>query len=206
MTGEVTSEDRVPGLLASIGARFDHVAVAGPSLAALVEFYQDTLGAHFEYGEVLTIGTVVATFSIGTGRIELMAPLPGSSFFDRFFASTAGRGGVHHLTFLVDDLDVAAATLAERGISTFGLSRSTQWSEIFIHPRDNAGVLVQLAVAGDLSNIVWMSLGELLSAQRSEENRTDVSASTTPGQTRAPRVSSLPGPMSAPSPTTTPSR
>ena len=42
-------------------------------------------------------------------------------------------------------------------------------------------------------------------AQRSEENRTAVSPRATPGHTRAPGISSLPGPMIARSPTTTPS-
>ncbi|CAB4851001.1 unannotated protein [freshwater metagenome] len=206
MTADFASEDPDSSLLTSIGARFDHLAVAGPSLAALVAFYRDTLGGEYLYGEVLPVGAIVATFTIGTGRVELMAPTPGSSFFDRFFESTAGRGGVHHLTFFVDDVDVAAAALTARGIATFGLKHITQWSEVFIHPRGNGGVLVQLAKVGDHSGITWATLEDLLVAQRSDENRTEVSESTTPGQTRAPRVSSLPGPTSAPSPTTTPSR
>lgn len=36
-------------------------------------------------------------------RIELMEPHPGSAFFDRFFRRTGG-GGMHHVTFMVDDI------------------------------------------------------------------------------------------------------
>ncbi len=60
MTDDPTTE-----ALGAIGARFDHVAVAGPSLAPMLEFYRDTLGATFRYGEVLPIGCVVATVRRG---------------------------------------------------------------------------------------------------------------------------------------------
>jgi methylmalonyl-CoA/ethylmalonyl-CoA epimerase len=156
----------VTALLDAIGARFDHTAVAGPSLAPLVAFYRDVLGGEFSHGEVLPIGAVVATFRLGEGRIELMAPTPGSTFFDRFLESTGGRGGVHHLTFAVDDLDAAVRTLDERGIATFGFATDPNgiWSEVFVHPRDNGGVLVQLAQIGDIASFVQHELEPLLAA------------------------------------------
>lgn len=152
--------------LAAIGARFDHTAVAGPSMAALVAFYRDTLGGVFSHGEVLPIGAVVLTFVLGEGRIELMAPTPGSTFFDRFLASTGGRGGVHHLTFEVADIDAAVALLHARGIETFGLVHDPDgvWSEVFVHPRTNGGVLVQLAQIGDIASIVRRDLDALMDA------------------------------------------
>lgn len=154
--------------LASLGARFDHTAVAGPSLAPLVAFYRDVLGGRFSHGEVLPIGAVVATFELGDGRVELMAPTPGSAFFDRFFGSTGGRGGVHHLTFAVDDLDAAVRSLHERGIATFGhvTDPGGIWSEVFVHPRDNGGVLVQLAEIGDIDSVVLHDLDTILAASQ----------------------------------------
>jgi methylmalonyl-CoA/ethylmalonyl-CoA epimerase len=151
-------------LLTSIGARYDHTAVAGPNIAPLVEFYQDVLGGTFSHGEVLPIGAVVMTFTIGGGRIELMAPTPESTFFDRFFASTGGRGGVHHITFAVDDINAAVSVLSERGIETFGLHLDPIWSEVFVHPRANGGVLVQLAQIGDLNSVVRRDRDGLIAA------------------------------------------
>lgn len=151
-------------VLSSIGARFDHTAVAGPSLRPLLAFYRDVLGGRFSHGEVLPIGAVVVTLVLGDGRIELMAPTPGSTFFDRFFAATDGRGGVHHLTFTVADLDDAVARLEAAGIATFGLSHDEYWSEVFIHPRTNGGVLVQLAQYEDISGVVVHELEPLLAA------------------------------------------
>lgn len=150
--------------LTTIGARYDHTAVAGPNIAPMVEFYQNVLGGVFSHGEVLPIGVVVMTFKIGDGRIELMAPTPGSTFFDRFFASTAGRGGMHHITFAVDDINSAIAFLSERGIETFGIHHDPIWSEVFVHPRANGGVLVQLAQIGDLDSVVRRDLDGLIAA------------------------------------------
>jgi methylmalonyl-CoA epimerase len=156
--------DDASSVLASVGARYDHTAIAGPSLAPLVAFWRDTMGGTFLYGELLPIGAVTAVFSLGSGKIELMAPAPGSTFFDRFFAATGGRGGPHHLTFSVDDLDAAVAVLDARGIAHFGQHHDPagMWSEVFVHPRDNGGTLVQLAVIGDLTSIVSKSLDDLL--------------------------------------------
>jgi methylmalonyl-CoA epimerase len=152
--------------LASVGARYDHTAVAGPSLAPMVEFYRDVLGGTFRYGEVLPIGAVTAVFSLGDGKIELMAPTPGSTFFDRFFAGTGGRGGQHHITFAVDDIDAAVAALDAHGVEHFGLAHDPTgfWSEVFVHPRSNGGVLVQLAQIGDFSGVVTKDLDVLLAA------------------------------------------
>ena len=160
----MTPDDPTATALTAIGARFDHVAMAGPSLAPMVAFYRDVLGATFRYGEVLPIGAVVATFTAGDGKIELMAPTPGSTFFDGFFAGTGGRGGLHHVTFAVDDIDEAVAVLDARGIEHFGLRHDPAglWSEVFVHPRSNGGVLLQLAQMGDFSDIVSRDLDSLL--------------------------------------------
>lgn len=155
------------GVLASIGARYDHVAVAGPSLPDLLAFYRDTLGGRFSHGEVLDVGAVVVTLLVGDGKVELMAPTPGSAFFERFFAATQGRGGVHHLTFTVPDLREAVTGLHACGVRMFGLAYDEHWSEVFIHPRDNAGVLVQLAQVGpDVMTVVSRDLEALLAAAR----------------------------------------
>jgi methylmalonyl-CoA epimerase len=160
------TDDILTDSLATAGARYDHTAVAGPSLAPMVAFYRDVLGGSFLYGEVLPIGAVNAVFSLGDGKIELMAPTPGSTFFDRFFAGNGGRGGQHHITFAVDDIDAAVAVLNAHGVEHFGLAHDPVgfWSEVFVHPRSNGGVLVQLAQIGDFSDVVSKDLDALLAA------------------------------------------
>jgi methylmalonyl-CoA epimerase len=160
------TDENLAAALATVGARYDHTAVAGPALEPMVSFYRDVLGGTFRYGEVLPIGAVTAVFSLGDGKIELMAPTPGSTFFDRFFAGNGGRGGQHHITFAVDDIDSAVAALDAHGVEHFGLVHDPTgfWSEVFVHPRSNGGVLVQLAQIGDFSDVVSKDLGVLLAA------------------------------------------
>lgn len=160
----MTDAGHVSPALRSIGARYDHTAIAGPSMTPLVAFYRDTLGGEFSHGEILPIGAVVLTYRLGGSKIELMAPTPGSSFFTKFFAATEGRGGVHHLTFQVDDIDAATEALHARGIETFGLLHDPVWSEVFVHPRSNGGVLVQLAQFGDFSSVVRKDEDVLIAA------------------------------------------
>ncbi|GAA2879502.1 hypothetical protein GCM10020220_081820 [Nonomuraea rubra] len=56
---------------------------------------------------------------------------------------------MHHLNFHVGDLDAAVARLTERGFRLHGLNRSdVRWQEVFLHPKEAHGVLIQLAQPG----------------------------------------------------------
>ncbi len=132
-------------------AVLDHVAVAGPSIAALLPLYRDALGGRFLYGGIDDDpGFRTATFAYpGGGKIELLDPTPGSTFLDSFLRRTGGSGGLHHITFRVPDLAASHAELDARGVPHFGLRVGDPiWNELFIHPRDGSGVLVQLAQVG----------------------------------------------------------
>jgi methylmalonyl-CoA/ethylmalonyl-CoA epimerase len=132
-------------------AVLDHVAVAGPAIADLLPLYRDALGGRFLYGGIDDDpGFRTATFGYeGGGKIELLDPTPGSNFLDSFLRRTGGAGGLHHITFHVPDLEASHAELDRRGVPCFGLRVGDQvWNELFIHPRDASGVLIQLAQVG----------------------------------------------------------
>jgi methylmalonyl-CoA/ethylmalonyl-CoA epimerase len=133
------------------GARFDHVAHAARKIADLLPLYRDTLGGRFTTGAdsaELGFRTVHITYRDGS-KIELLEPLSGSKFLDGFFARHP-NGGLHHVTFRVDDLDLAIAAATAAGLEVFGLSRvKPKWHEFFMHPRVAGGVLVQIAQAAD---------------------------------------------------------
>jgi methylmalonyl-CoA/ethylmalonyl-CoA epimerase len=71
---------------------------------------------------------------------------------------------MHHLTFQVDDIDAAVSAHNARGIETFGLVHDRVWSEVFVHPRSNGGVLVQLAQFGDYTAHVRHDEAALIAA------------------------------------------
>lgn len=135
-----------PGLHAEVGLEFDHVAVAGRRLRDLLPLYFDALGAEFVLGaDNPGVGWRAVRLRFGGGAvIELMEPLEGSTFFDSFFART-GSGGMHHLTFLVDDVGRASGLLRDHGYR--GMSEpdpAASYQELFLHPSTTGGVLLQL--------------------------------------------------------------
>lgn len=131
---------------------FDHTAVAAPRITDLLPIYRDLLGGRHLGGggdnRIAGFRTLQLTYANGS-KVELMEPLAGSTFFDSFFELTRGRGGVHHLNFHVNDLDAAVARLTARGYRLHGLNRAdARWQEVFLHPKEAHGVLIQLAQPG----------------------------------------------------------
>jgi len=133
-----------------IAVMFDHAAVAAPRLRDLLTIYQDLLGGEFiQGGDNQRVGyrAIHLGFHGGT-KIELMEPLAGSTFFDRFF-QTRGGGGLHHITFKVDDIERAVERVKAAGFAITGLYlEEARWREVFLHPKEAFGTLVQLAQPG----------------------------------------------------------
>ncbi|MEU8272365.1 VOC family protein [Sphaerisporangium sp. NPDC049002] len=147
---------------------FDHTAVAAPRIRDLLPIYLDLLGGvHLGGGDNVANGYRTLQLEYGNGsKIELMEPLAGSSFFDSFFELTRGRGGVHHLNFHVSDIDAAVARLSERGYRLHALNLvDPRWREVFLHPKEAHGVLVQLAQRGPRPDESRPSLADVLAGR-----------------------------------------
>jgi methylmalonyl-CoA/ethylmalonyl-CoA epimerase len=89
-----------------------------------------------------------AQFDLKDGsRLELIAPLSPDSFVQRFLDQ---RGeGIHHVTYKVSDVEAAAKRAEALGYRTTGLEIAHRWSEVFLHPAEAHGVLIQLAAWPD---------------------------------------------------------
>jgi methylmalonyl-CoA/ethylmalonyl-CoA epimerase len=131
------------GLAGELGATFDHVAIAGRRIRDMLPLWQDTLGGRFVVGaDNPAVGWRTVRLELGgIWCVELIEPLPGSAFLDGFLRNRPD-GGVHHVTFLVDDVRTAFRRFAERGYEPFGADE--EWSQMFVHPRRAGGVLLQL--------------------------------------------------------------
>jgi methylmalonyl-CoA/ethylmalonyl-CoA epimerase len=124
----------------------EHIAVAAPRIRDLLPLYHDILGGECVYGsDKPDIGWRVVHLEYASGsRVELMEPLRGSTFLDRFFQRTGG-GGLHHITLTVDNIDEFVELLKQRGYTrTIANLDNPDWKEIFIHPSEANGVLIQL--------------------------------------------------------------
>ena len=131
------------GLAGEIGATFDHVAIAGRRIRDMLPLWQDTLGGRFVVGaDNPEIGWRAVRLELGgIWCVELIEPLAGSRFLNSYLRRHP-EGGMHHVTFLVDDVRVAYERFTARGYEPFGADE--QWFQMFVHPRHAGGVLLQL--------------------------------------------------------------
>jgi methylmalonyl-CoA/ethylmalonyl-CoA epimerase len=143
-------EDDDSTTLAAIGAVFDHAAHAVPSIRSALPLYRDMLGGTVVVGGINPWGGHLAIqleYRSG-GRIELLEPVQRESPSVGAFLERSPRGGLHHLTFKVDDLAAALDVVTAAGFKPFGtMLDQPHWKETYLHPRQTGGVLIQLAQA-----------------------------------------------------------
>lgn len=132
-----------------LDATLDHVAMAVPRIVDALALYRDLLGGEFVTGgDNRRLGYRGVQLAYPGGKVEILEPLAGSSFLDTFFARRP-IGGLHHITYLVPDLQVAIATTESAGYTVHGeFTDDARWQEVFVHPRQANGLLLQLAQIG----------------------------------------------------------
>src|SRR5438445_11982810 len=118
--------------------RLDHVCWAVEHVDDVLPLLTDLMGmtveGRFENPEVGFRGVGLRVPG-GTGHFELLEPLDESSYLHRFLKDKGP--GLHHVTFEVKDIDVAAAAIKGNGIEKLGyVQRSQGWAETLIHPKD----------------------------------------------------------------------
>jgi methylmalonyl-CoA epimerase len=122
-----------------------HIGHAVDDLPGAVERYQRLLGARVEHRQTVPEqGVQAVALRVGDSLVELLAPLAEDTPVGRFLAK---RGpGMHHVAYLVDDIDGALADTRAAGaeliderprVGLFGLRVA------FVHPDGMDGVLVE---------------------------------------------------------------
>ncbi|HHM23723.1 MAG TPA: methylmalonyl-CoA epimerase, partial [Bacteroidetes bacterium] len=126
--------------------KIDHVAVAVRNLEEQIRFYETVFGLRCGGVEEIPDQKVrVAVFPVGEVRIELLEPTSADSPVAKFLEK---RGeGLHHLAFLVDDLEAALEKAAAAGVEL--VDKKPRLGEggkriAFLHPRSTSGVLTEL--------------------------------------------------------------
>ena len=127
-----------------------HLGLAVEDLDQAVETYGRLLGAELEHRETVPDqGVEVASLRVGTGRVELLAPLGEDTPVGKFLAR---RGpGMHHVAYEVDDLRGELERLAEQGAELIDAEprRGLYGLQVaFVHPDSVQGVLTELVAHG----------------------------------------------------------
>jgi methylmalonyl-CoA/ethylmalonyl-CoA epimerase len=127
-----------------------HLGVAVHDLDDALTTYRRLFGAELEHRDTVAAqGVEAAAVLIGSGRVELLAPLGDETPVGRFLAS---RGpGLHHVAYEVADVRAALGDLASSGAELidhepreglFGLEVA------FVHPDAVHGVLSEVVSVG----------------------------------------------------------
>lgn len=125
--------------------RLDHVAIAVADPREGVALYRDVLGGRFLFGgDSDEQGIRVLQFALPDGsKVELISPTRPDAGVARFLER---RGpGVHHLTLVFADVEVALQRLTARGYEVVDVDlRRPVWREAYVRPRSGLGVLLQV--------------------------------------------------------------
>ncbi len=129
----------------------DHVGIAVHDLDRAVEGYRARYGVSPLSREVVeTQGVEEAMIPVGGSFVQLLAPLDGDNPVSRFLER---RGeGLHHLAFLVADIDAVLRHLESEGANLVDETPrpGSRGSRIaFVHPADLTGTLIELVELGD---------------------------------------------------------
>ena len=127
-----------------------HLGVAVTDLDEALATYERRFGAELEHRALVAEqGVEAAAVLVGSGRVELLAPLGAETPVGRFLAS---RGpGLHHVAYEVDDVRTALDSLSAEGAELidaepheglFGLQVA------FVHPDAVHGVLTEVVSVG----------------------------------------------------------
>jgi methylmalonyl-CoA/ethylmalonyl-CoA epimerase len=127
-----------------------HLGVAVRDLDEAVATYERLFGAEVEHrAQVDAQGVEAVSVLVGSGRVELLAPLDEETPVGRFLAK---RGpGMHHVAYEVADVRVELDRLSEQGADLidaepreglFGLQVA------FVHPDAVHGVLTEVVSVG----------------------------------------------------------
>jgi methylmalonyl-CoA/ethylmalonyl-CoA epimerase len=127
--------------------RLEHVGVAVRSIEDSLKIWRDVLGFRVEMTkEVPDQKVKVAMLDAGTLTIELLEPLTADSTIQKFLDR---RGeGLHHLSFLVDDIEKKIAELKKYNLKMIDEvpRKGAHASKIaFIHPSSTGSVLIELS-------------------------------------------------------------
>ena len=128
-------------------SRIEHVSLAVNDYDKAVYFFQNILGAVPGVGaEDSHLKFYWQIFSLGDlSRLELIKPTGEGSFLENFLTDKKD-GGVHHITLQTPDIRKVKEFLEKENIPYFGFNEFGDiWKELFIHPKDAFGILIQIA-------------------------------------------------------------
>ncbi|MEM9331344.1 MAG: methylmalonyl-CoA epimerase [Pseudomonadota bacterium] len=128
--------------------RLNHVAIAVPNLEEGIRTYKAVLGAKVSEPQPLPEhGVTVVFVELPNTKVELLEALGEDSPIAAFLEKNPA-GGIHHMCYEVDDINLAKNKMLEEGARVLGDGEPKIGAHgkpvLFLHPKDFCGTLVEL--------------------------------------------------------------
>ena len=124
----------------------EHVAIAVDETREPANVFGNLLGIENTSTEEISDQKVITDiFDTGSGKIELLKATSSDSPISKFLEKK-GKG-IHHIAFLVDDLNLALDQLSGAGVQLIDRAPRVGAEGMliaFLHPSSTSGVLVEL--------------------------------------------------------------
>ncbi|XP_024358036.1 uncharacterized protein [Physcomitrium patens] len=125
-----------------------HIAIAVPDLSVAAEHYRSVFGAQVSQPvDHVDLKVTKVFVQLPNVCIELLHPMGQDGPVAEFLKNNP-NGGIHHVSFAVDNINSAACYIGEAGVGSIPTGNpnigASYKSEMFLQPKDNMGVLIQL--------------------------------------------------------------
>ena len=127
--------------------KIDHIAIATKESKKINDFFLNIFSDSDYRQEVVDSEKVITSFfSVGDVNIETLEPLSEESVVNKYLDKN--DSGVHHIAFLVDDIDAAILYFKNNNIRVIydppkiGASNKLI---TFLHPKDTFGILMEIS-------------------------------------------------------------
>ena len=131
--------------------RLNHVAIAVRDVTKAAEVYRRTFGAQVSDPMPQPEHGVTTVFIIlPNTKIELLEPLGQASPIAKFLERNPD-GGIHHVCYEVEDIQIARERIKAQGARVLGDGQAKMGAHgkpvLFLHPKDFCGTLIELEQA-----------------------------------------------------------
>ena len=127
--------------------KIDHIAIATKESKKMNDFFLKIFSDSDYKQEIVESEKVVTSFfRVGDVNIETLEPVSEESVINRYLDKNGS--GVHHIAFLVDDIDAAILYFKNNNIRVIydppkiGASNKLI---TFLHPKDTFGILMEIS-------------------------------------------------------------
>lgn len=128
--------------------KIEHIGIAVKDLSQAIPLYEKLLNSFcYKQETVASEKVTTAFFQSGETKIELLESTDAEGVIARFIAKKGP--GLHHIAFEVDDIQAEMDRLQSQGfvlLNEHPKPGADNKLVCFLHPRDTAGVLIELCM------------------------------------------------------------